>query len=163
MTGDKETRETIAYGYKSDIEIADMARMLMRNDLNHEAVCTATRDRIMYLSQQVEKWKGLAVEASKYQISQEAIDLLDSEFEKERKELSSFKERSGYDSGRIPEGKTHIKIHHVLRTRQVKLRLLDDYRREVQTSHVNISSENCIRVKLKEPMVGLWIVEALKD
>jgi hypothetical protein len=33
----------------SDKEVAGMVRMLMRNDLNHEMVCTLGRDRIMCL------------------------------------------------------------------------------------------------------------------
>lgn len=33
----------------SDFEVANMVRMLMRSDLNHEMVCTLGRDRIMCL------------------------------------------------------------------------------------------------------------------
>jgi hypothetical protein len=37
----------------SDVEIASKVRMLMRTDLNHEAVCVMARDRIMGLSKEV--------------------------------------------------------------------------------------------------------------
>jgi hypothetical protein len=38
---------------KSDEEVAGMVRMLMRTDLNHEAVCVAARDRIMCLHKEL--------------------------------------------------------------------------------------------------------------
>ena len=163
MTGDKEELSTMAYGFKSDMEIADMARMLTRNDLNHEAVCTASRDRIMYLSQQVQKWKDIAEEAAVAGTKVEACKIVDAALEAESKELNEFKEKAGYDSGRIPEGKEHIKIRHVLRTKNVTLQLLNDMRQEVIPKHVNISSEGCIRVKLDKPVVGLWYVKAIKE
>ena len=49
MTGDEVIKENMCMGDKSDIEVAHLVRMLMRRDLMHEAVCTAARDRIMYL------------------------------------------------------------------------------------------------------------------
>ena len=54
MTGDKINKETMCMGHMSDIEVARIVRMLMRTDMDHEAVCVASRDRIMYLSQRVE-------------------------------------------------------------------------------------------------------------
>lgn len=39
-----------AYADKSHIELAGMVRMLMRDDLYHEGVCTAARDRIVWLA-----------------------------------------------------------------------------------------------------------------
>lgn len=42
-----------AFGEMSDEWIADRVRMLMRDDIYHEAICTAGRDRIMRLSLQV--------------------------------------------------------------------------------------------------------------
>ena len=36
----------------SDKEMAGQVRMLMRDQLNHEAICTAARDRIMALSKE---------------------------------------------------------------------------------------------------------------
>ncbi len=67
MTGDTVEKETMVFGHLSDLEMAGKVRMLMRNDLDHEAVCTGSRDRIMYLSQQVaalaaqrDKAEGLA-------------------------------------------------------------------------------------------------------
>ena len=54
MTGDVIKKEDMLYADKTDIEVAHMVRMLMRNELAHEAVCCAARDRIMYLSQQNE-------------------------------------------------------------------------------------------------------------
>lgn len=40
---------------KSDLEVAARVRMLMRNDLFHENVCTLARDRIMGLSKRLAK------------------------------------------------------------------------------------------------------------
>jgi len=54
MTGDEVKKETMVMGNSSDIEVASKVRMLMRNDIDHEVVCMAGRDRIMYLSQQLE-------------------------------------------------------------------------------------------------------------
>lgn len=51
MTGDKLNRDKIGWSHKSDISVANEVRMLMREQLNHEFVCTAARDRIIYLSQ----------------------------------------------------------------------------------------------------------------
>ena len=42
----------IDWADRSDIEVAGRVRMLLRSDLNHEFVCCAARDRIMYLSQE---------------------------------------------------------------------------------------------------------------
>ena len=55
MTGDEVQKETMCYGALSDIEMAGKVRMLYRDTLEHEAICTGARDRIMYLSQQLEK------------------------------------------------------------------------------------------------------------
>lgn len=55
MTGDELKKETMCGAQYSDIEVAHKVRMLMRDQLNHEAVCTIGRDRIMYLSQRVKK------------------------------------------------------------------------------------------------------------
>ena len=51
MAGDKIDKETMTFAHLSDLEVAGMDRMLMRHDLEHEAVCCGSRDRIMYLSQ----------------------------------------------------------------------------------------------------------------
>lgn len=40
-----------AYPWVTDEEMAGMVRMLMRDDLHHEAVVCAARDRILHLSQ----------------------------------------------------------------------------------------------------------------
>jgi hypothetical protein len=48
-----------AHGDKSDEWVANAARMLMRNDLDHEAICCAARYRIMRLSLEVERLKSL--------------------------------------------------------------------------------------------------------
>lgn len=37
------------YGHMSDEWVADRVRMLMRGDIDHEAICQAARDRIMRL------------------------------------------------------------------------------------------------------------------
>lgn len=41
----------------TDEEVANKVRMLMRGDLDHEAVCTMARDRIMALSQELQELK----------------------------------------------------------------------------------------------------------
>lgn len=48
-----------AYGHMSDEWVADRVRMLMRNDLEHEAICVASRDRIMRLSLEIERLNAL--------------------------------------------------------------------------------------------------------
>lgn len=42
----------IAFPQWSDEEMAGRVRMLMRDQLNHEVICTAARDRIMCLSKE---------------------------------------------------------------------------------------------------------------
>lgn len=54
MTGDKVEKDKMTFAELSDLEMANKVRMLMRKALEHEAVCVGARDRIMYLSQQVE-------------------------------------------------------------------------------------------------------------
>lgn len=39
--------------YKSDAQIAEQVRMLFRDQLNHESICSMARDRICYLSHQL--------------------------------------------------------------------------------------------------------------
>jgi len=55
MTGDEVKKETMCGAQYSDIDVAHKVRMLMRGQLDHEAVCTMGRDRIMYLSQRVSR------------------------------------------------------------------------------------------------------------
>jgi len=55
MTGDIVKKEDMTYGKLSDLEMASKVRMLFRDTLEHEAVCCGARDRIMYLSQQVDR------------------------------------------------------------------------------------------------------------
>jgi len=50
-------RNSESFGHMSDEWVADRVRMLMRNDMYHEAICTAGRDRIMRLSLQVAQLK----------------------------------------------------------------------------------------------------------
>jgi len=59
MTGDKVTKENMAYPDMSDLEMALKVRMLYRDDLEFESVLVGARDRIMYLSQQVDACKEL--------------------------------------------------------------------------------------------------------
>ena len=47
-----------AHGTKSDEWIADRVRMLSRNDIDHEAICCAARDRIMRLTLRVAELKA---------------------------------------------------------------------------------------------------------
>lgn len=54
-TGDPVDKKTMCGQHLSDLEVASEVRMLTRSQLDHEAVCTMARDRIMYLSQQLEK------------------------------------------------------------------------------------------------------------
>lgn len=54
-TGDRIDPKSMVYADESDIQVASRVRMLFRDQLDHEAVCTGARDRIMYLSQQVER------------------------------------------------------------------------------------------------------------
>lgn len=42
-----------AYPWLSDVEIAGEVRMLMRNDIVHEAIVCAARDRILHLSEEL--------------------------------------------------------------------------------------------------------------
>lgn len=50
----------IAGEHLSDMEVAGRVRMLMRADLDHEAVCTLARDRIVYLADQLRLATDLA-------------------------------------------------------------------------------------------------------
>ena len=59
MTGDKIEKENMVFAHLSDLEMAGKVRMLMRGDLDHEAVCCGSRDRIMYLSQEVERLNAM--------------------------------------------------------------------------------------------------------
>ena len=43
-------RKSLAGAHLSDAEVAGRVRMLMRTDLDHEAVCVMGRDRIQWLS-----------------------------------------------------------------------------------------------------------------
>lgn len=65
MTGDKVIKENMCMGDRSDIEVASLVRMLMRHDAMHEAICTAGRDRIMYLSQRVAELEQEMTDATK--------------------------------------------------------------------------------------------------
>lgn len=44
-----------AYPWLSDVEIAGEVRMLTRNDIAHEAIVCAARDRILHLSEEAER------------------------------------------------------------------------------------------------------------
>jgi hypothetical protein len=67
MTGDIVEKDKMVFADLSDLQMAVKVRMLMRNDLEHEAVCCGARDRIMYLSQQLQQTKDrlLAVTAER--------------------------------------------------------------------------------------------------
>jgi len=47
-------RQRQAGSHLSDAQVAHSVRMLMRDDLDHEAVCVMARDRICYLSAALE-------------------------------------------------------------------------------------------------------------
>jgi hypothetical protein len=46
---------TLAGSQFSDEEVAGFVRMLMRQQVNHEAICTMGRDRIMLLSERLQR------------------------------------------------------------------------------------------------------------
>lgn len=48
-----------AWPWLSDHQIGDMVRMLMRGDIEHEAVVCAARDRIFHLSEEVDRLRAL--------------------------------------------------------------------------------------------------------
>lgn len=48
-----KTAHAIGFPQYGDRELAGMVRMLMRDELMHEPICTAARDRIMHLSELV--------------------------------------------------------------------------------------------------------------
>lgn len=64
MTGDIVEKDQMVGKQFSDLEMASRVRMLMRDDLNHEFICMAGRDRIMYLSQQVDRLENEVSELS---------------------------------------------------------------------------------------------------
>lgn len=91
MTGDHIDLKNSCGSNLSDIQVAGEVRMLMRDDLNHEAVCIMARDRIMYLSQEVERqkgnvehWQDVAEEAAVLQTKYEACTYVYAELEKFR-------------------------------------------------------------------------------
>lgn len=84
MTGDKVEREKMVMGDLSDLQVAGKVRMLMRGDLDHEMVCTGARDRIMYLSQQVEYWKEVAECAAVATTKNEACTIVENAIEASR-------------------------------------------------------------------------------
>jgi hypothetical protein len=45
----------LAGDHMPDVEVASRVRMLMRDQIDHEAICVTARDRIMWLSQEVER------------------------------------------------------------------------------------------------------------
>lgn len=51
-------RVRLAGDHLSDSEVASNVRMLMRDEIDHEAVCITARDRIMWLSQEVERLRA---------------------------------------------------------------------------------------------------------
>lgn len=55
-----------AFADRTDEWLANELRMLDRNDLYHEAFCTAARDRIMKLSMQLAKVKPIADAAKEF-------------------------------------------------------------------------------------------------
>ncbi len=46
-----------------DVEVAGRVRMLMRNDLEHELICTVARDRILCLAKEKEQLRQLLLAA----------------------------------------------------------------------------------------------------
>jgi len=55
-----------AYPWLSDAEIAGEVRMLMRDDIMFEAVVCAARDRILHLSQENERLRGMLIRADQW-------------------------------------------------------------------------------------------------
>ncbi|PSV00397.1 hypothetical protein [Photobacterium kishitanii] len=52
----------IGLANKSDFDIATKVRALLKTDLDHEAVCVASHDRILYLSQKVARMEKALLE-----------------------------------------------------------------------------------------------------
>lgn len=50
----KSKLEDLAFGHWSHKKLAGQVRMLMRSDLDHEAIVMAARDRIAWLAKRVE-------------------------------------------------------------------------------------------------------------
>ena len=81
VTGDKVEKSKMVLAELSDLQVAGKVRMLMRGDLDHEMVCTAARDRIMYLSQQVEYWKNVVECAAVAPTKTEACTIVENAIE----------------------------------------------------------------------------------
>jgi len=77
MTGDIVDKQSMVMSNLSDLEVALRVRMLMRSDLDHEAVCVGARDRIMFLSQEVDRWKDIAACAAAADTKAEACKIVD--------------------------------------------------------------------------------------
>ncbi len=74
VTGEIIDPKIMVYGHLSDTEMAVKVRMLMRDTLSHEAVCCGARDRIMYLSQELERERrGIAECRSHYENEQNQL------------------------------------------------------------------------------------------
>ncbi len=58
MTGDPVDPTTMVFADLTDYQMACKVRGLFRTDIDHEAVVTGARDRIMYLSQENERLKN---------------------------------------------------------------------------------------------------------
>jgi hypothetical protein len=76
-----------AHGTMSDEWVADRVRMLSQNDIDHEAICCAARDRIMRLTLQVRSLEsrlasGPLMDINGYQIKR-LLDFVDNENEAE--------------------------------------------------------------------------------
>lgn len=159
MTGDKETPGTMAYGYKSDHEVADMVRMLMRHDLNHESVVCAARDRIMFLNQQVQKWKDIAEEAACARTSKEACEIVEKALKEEQEAIREMKVKANYDSGRKDDPKQIWIIRHVLCSKDISVKILDNNRQQLIPEKIEIKSDFEIHVDMGIEVSGMWIAE----
>jgi hypothetical protein len=80
------TTDEEAHGSKSDEWVANAVRMLMRNDIDHEAICVAARDRIMRLSLQVESLQSL------HDLSQEALGTANATIAELRRDAARLKD-----------------------------------------------------------------------
>ena len=59
--------KTVIFPDKTDVEIAHMVRMLMNNDIHHEAVITAACDRILRLVDENKRLRELIASGDEHE------------------------------------------------------------------------------------------------
>lgn len=64
----------MAAPHLSDLEVAGKVRMLLRDQLDHEVICTLARDRIMALSKEVERLSSARDSAASEAAAREIVE-----------------------------------------------------------------------------------------